>query len=314
VFMDVVPAISPSGMEKVLWVPDRDRKRWIKSNPIGYVNYASTRNGKSNGRYVKIVKTCKAWAQVHLQENLKPKSFLLEAMVDQVLDTAAKGLPRTFLGTVRALLAWLAPYAKQGLLPRVQDPSLDSNDLAESCRWTPDSLKALVFELRKSENTLLRAIEEKDKKQSIVLWREVLGTSYPESLEDEEAKLGEDDGRAVVRRLFPYDVAIRARLARTQGGETFEEYPSGGRKLEKELWIRFDIVRCNVPGSYTIKWQVTNHGREARKNPADLRHSKHPGEPTQWEVTRYKGHHFLDCEILKDGKRVALARHQVNIA
>jgi hypothetical protein len=32
VLLDVVPAISPDGIEQTLWVPDRDRKKWIKSN------------------------------------------------------------------------------------------------------------------------------------------------------------------------------------------------------------------------------------------------------------------------------------------
>ncbi len=314
VLLDVVPSISPQGMDKVLWVPDRERRKWIKSNPIGYVNHASNRNGKTGGRYVKIVKTVKAWASASVQEQLRPKSFLLEAMVDHTLATSAKGLPRTLLGTMQGLLAWLDPCAKNGTLPEVTDPSLSTNDLAKSCRWSVDSLKALVFELRKAENTLRRAIDESDKARSIKLWRDVLGSSFPESLDEEASKLGEsDEASPTKRQTFHYKVSLKAHLAKEKGAETYEEYHSGGRKLDKGTWIRFDIVNCNVPGDYKIKWQVTNHGREARQKPKDLKHHTYPGTDTQWESTKYKGHHYMDCEIWKDGKRVALTRFQVNV-
>lgn len=314
VLLDVVPTISPDGIDKTLWVPDRDRKKWIKSHPIGYVNHASDRNGKTSGRYVKIVKTVKAWARIRVQEELRPKSFLLEAMVDHTLGTSAKGLSRTLLSTMQGLLNWLDPHAKNGTLPEVTDPSLPSNDLAKSCRWSGDSLKALVFELRKAENAVRRAIDEKDKARSIKLWREALGDSFPESLDEEASKLGESDESVPTKRQsYPYKVSLRSRIAKEKEGETYEEYPSGGRKLEKGIWIKFDIVSCNVPGDYKIKWQVTNHGKEARQNPKDLRHHTYPGNVTQWESTKYKGHHYMDCEIWKDGKRVALSRFHVNV-
>jgi len=308
VYLDVVPAVTPDGIDKVLWVPDRDKSKWIKSNPIGYVEYAGDRNSETDGRYVKLVKALKWWASLHVGSEVAPKSFLLEVMTNAHVDTIASNLPRAFAGTVSGLVKWLSPYADRGELPIVSDPTLKSNDLAQTCRWSLDKLRTLVQALSKAQDLADRALRESDEENSIRLWRELFGDAYPERLSDEDT-----DNGAGEKSAYLYRVRIRARLAKTRGAEPYEVYPSGGRRLPKGLAIRFEVVECTVPGPYGIKWQVTNHGKEAR-DAEELRHHTYPGGPQQWETTKYRGHHFMDCEIWQGQKRVAAARHHVNIA
>ena len=311
VFLDVVPAIAPNGSEKPLWVPDRERQKWLQSNPVGYAIYATEKNQKTKGRYVKLVKTLKAWLTRHIQEFNRPKSYLMEVLVNKSYADTSESLPVAFHGTMRNLLEFLDPYAQKGEMPLIPDPSLQGNDLSQSCRWTLSSLKALAFDLKKSVDLSRRAIDEKDKDRSVTLWKDVLGPSYPESLSDEEAKLGENP--QVTRKEYSHDVSIRARVAKEKGGTLIEEYPSGGRRLEKGMWLKFEITKCTVPEGFEVNWLVRNHGKEARADRDGLGHNTRTKEKTQWEKTQYKGHHFMDCEILKDNKRLAVTRHRVNI-
>ena len=71
-------------------------------------------------------------------------------------------------------------------------------------------------------------------------------------------------------------------------------------------------IDAMMPKPYDITWQVINHGKEAR-DVDQLRHET-LGDSTHWEETKYRGHHFMDCLITKDGQVVAKARHVVNIA
>ncbi len=128
--------------------------------------------------------------------------------------------------------------------------------------------------------------------------------------------LEEDKGR-VASTETSY-VRIGARVGKTGSGPFTERYPSKGRPLEKDLHIQFYVESCNVSEPYGVRWEVTNFGREAERN-NDVYHDSgihHRGDPnfeTRMERTKYKGSHYMDCVILKNGHAVCRARHVVNI-
>jgi hypothetical protein len=105
---------------------------------------------------------------------------------------------------------------------------------------------------------------------------------------------------------------ISARRSPVKGGQLGQYYPSDGRPLPKNIWLRFSIEHTSVPLPYAIRWTVTNHGREATAA-HDLGHVTDPGAPAQWEQTRYHGSHLMTCELYRNGQVLARATHRVNI-
>lgn len=82
------------------------------------------------------------------------------------------------------------------------------------------------------------------------------------------------------------------------------EIKSNSTPISKGLSLRFE-AQTNVPIPYEIHWQIVNTGIEAREA-NDLRGDFHKGVieagvPIQNEHTKYKGTHWIECFIVKDG-------------
>lgn len=81
------------------------------------------------------------------------------------------------------------------------------------------------------------------------------------------------------------------------------------RAVPRDLAIRFD-ARTNAPAPYDVKWQVVNTGAEAAAaGAAQLRGGFDDGEGqsglVRWESTRYRGTHWIEAFVIKDGVCVA---------
>lgn len=90
----------------------------------------------------------------------------------------------------------------------------------------------------------------------------------------------------------------------------------GGRRLwlftrnpvDKSKWIKF-TASTNVPPPYEVFWQVVNTGTVARqagglRGGFDKGSSGMYGE-VRWEPTAYRGTHFMEAFVVKNGTLVA---------
>jgi hypothetical protein len=81
------------------------------------------------------------------------------------------------------------------------------------------------------------------------------------------------------------------------------------RAVPKDFGIRFE-ARTNAPRPYEVKWQVVNTGTEAAAaGGGQLRGGFDDGEGecglVRWESTRYRGTHWIEAFVIKDGVCVA---------
>lgn len=313
--MDVVPSVAPDGKDKLLHVPDYEQSEWIDSFPQEHINFASNKNKESDGWFVRTVKALKWWKSRNLEKDKAPKSFLLETIIAHNMNCSSSNLCEAFVGTLRNILDEYKTNRDEQTLPKVEDPGLPENDLAETCGWTVenfiyfyDELEELLFLADEANN------KDTSKEKTIELWQSVFGEEYPSSLtEDEERSIKSviESSRSLTRQKYPYFVKISAGISNKLRGLINSRYFSDGYKLPKEVWLKFSIIDTNVPHPFQIKWRVINHGREAREN-KDLGHIA-MGEKEIWRRTRYKGYHFMDCEIFQSGKVVAKNRFIVNV-
>lgn len=111
-----------------------------------------------------------------------------------------------------------------------------------------------------------------------------------------------------------YKVNIRARAWR-KGWRTLH-FANGSAAIPKDHSLKF-FAKTNVPPPFEVSWQVVNTGEEARRA-KQLRGDFYPGEGNDGlerkESTKYKGRHWIECFVIKEGLCVARsAEFVVNI-
>lgn len=92
------------------------------------------------------------------------------------------------------------------------------------------------------------------------------------------------------------------------------EYLCEKLQLLKRKSLIFKIIKNTVPVPYDIKWKVRNFGDEAQEA-GDLRGeiSSDKGFEQKKENTKYKGEHYVECYVIKDGRCVAVDKILVPI-
>jgi len=79
------------------------------------------------------------------------------------------------------------------------------------------------------------------------------------------------------------------------------------RPVPKGVRLKFK-VRTNTPRPYDVKWQVVNTGKEAadaEQLRGDFYESDESNTDVRWERTAYRGTHWVEAFIIKDGVCVA---------
>lgn len=67
-----------------------------------------------------------------------------------------------------------------------------------------------------------------------------------------------------------------------------------------------------VPEPYDIYWKVKNYGAEAERANC-LRGQIVSGTKHRSEPTAYRGHHYVEVYIVKNGRCVAINRQRVDV-
>jgi len=85
------------------------------------------------------------------------------------------------------------------------------------------------------------------------------------------------------------------------------------RSVPKGIQLKFK-VETNTPYPYVVKWQVVNTGKEAaeaKQLRGDFYESDKTNTDVRWERTAYKGTHWVEAFIVKDGICVARSGHKI---
>src|SRR6266511_1136454 len=78
--LDIVPSVLNPNVDSPLFVPDRPKGKWIKSDPVGYGMTLTRLNKEHGDKVVPLIKLIKAWRDEQMKI-CRPKSYTLEAMV-----------------------------------------------------------------------------------------------------------------------------------------------------------------------------------------------------------------------------------------
>jgi hypothetical protein len=234
--------------------------------------------------------------------------------------------PTTLKNLLADLDSWLQMYP---LMPMIEDPSCPGTSFNH--RWDQGRYETFRTKVHDYAGWVKDAFDEPDRDKSLALWQKVFGPDFkaPVSKVSEaalpalapappapaprapEEKFIQELGFRVAPR---YRATIDARVLR----HTLPGFRHGSLRemghvgLGREL--RF-TVRTDVPAPYDLFWKVRNFGRDAELVAGGLRGQIHPdqGFRSRDESTLYRGKHYIECYIVKDGVVVATDRHAVDI-
>jgi len=175
--MDVVPAHAPDGGERGVDVPDATSASWIASHPKGYLEWGTTQNRETEGRFTRIVKYLKWWRDNRLPLSARPKSIVLQTLIGKRMPRRSGSDAQALVGTLESMGQLFGPNRFFFSAPTVTNPSRPDEDLASA--WGDDAAFAFGEQLRRATTHATTALQEPREDKSAQLWQQVLGDRFP---------------------------------------------------------------------------------------------------------------------------------------
>lgn len=185
--MDIVGAVADGGLEEPLQVPDREKKNWITSDPLGYGRSLSAANAVHGEKLVPLIKLVKAWRDEQMTYR-RPKSYLLEVIVYHAVVggglTLKGGSTAENVCTLFEHVAakWEKAMDEGDRVPPVLDPQLGT---VISRGWTRSEFETFMRRVRETSSAARSAVDADTDSDAHEFWKKVFGDLWPS---EDEAK------------------------------------------------------------------------------------------------------------------------------
>lgn len=322
--IDVVPYVERHGEH---YICNRDDDEFELTNPEGFNAWLDQQNQTTGGKLIKVIRLMKYLRDY--KSTFSVKSVILNILVGGRVNSALllsdpdhyKDLPTAF----KNLLADLSAYLQANpTMPMLTDPSCPSENFNHRCDQKQyENLRNWV---KYYSDKATAAFEETDWEKSLKLWREIFGDDFgtvsTAVTKASVAHIGrarnteqslERDFNIPMRMNPQYRATLSARVLPKNGFRTYD-LQGHGNVVGKNRKIRFSLAKCNVPGPYDVYWKVRNTGEEAIS--ADCirgQIERDGGSRYRDEPTAYRGKHYVECYVVKNGVCVAVAHQNVII-
>lgn len=349
--MDVLPVIPDPEIITGVLLTDKELRNWLYSNPIGYANWFEERMeesliqedlialAKRLGRSVEEVP--RHFARTPLQRVVQ----LLKRSRDEFFASTPEQAPASILITTLAARAYAfqrdlqtALFQTVEAMPAtiekrpdgwwVENPAHRQENFADKWNTYPDRRDAFFAWLNALRESLSSSVEAVTLSAAAEELTSVLGSASVEAARDlsgkgrsSEFEAARGRGRALreqmIEEKFPVhltdSVKISCEVAEPGYANRFtRRRAQHRRRLKKSRPLRFQIVDTSVQEPFDVYWKVRNFGREAQVR-GGLRGEIVLGGRIHPERTLYRGDHYIDCYIVKNGQCVARDREWVPI-
>lgn len=183
--------------------------------------------------------------------------------------------------------------------------------------------KPFQAKAKKAYNKAVDAIAETDETKRNDLWREIFGRQFPKGTtavaESREfsSSVSYTDPEQFIEDLYPVDIRYNVNLdclVKRDGfrGVLLSHILSIGQSVPRGCSLDF-IPTTGVPEPFDVKWKVRNEGDEAKRRnclrgeiiaPNRMSGARH-------ESADFRGPHYVECYIVKDG--IVVARDRINV-
>lgn len=321
--VDVVPYLVRSdGSQVIVNYAEND---FEDTNPQGFTDWMKEKDDLANGQLRKVIRLLKYLRDY--KQTFSVPSVILTTMVGervQSWDAANRyaDTPTALANLIYDLNQWLQLYPQ---MPVLSDPSCPGTTFNH--RWDQAQYENFRSKIELYSDWVVTAYNEKDKATSLTGWQKVFGDDFeqpPGAITESGVEKSASTALAV---RAPHEEFIEEKgyelvggyFARIEGTVA----PKNGfrhgdlrvlRSVERGRSLRF-IVHTDVPEPYEVLWKVRNYGPDAEADQG-LRGQllDDPGNTrVRTENTKYRGRHYVECYVAKDGHVLATDHHSVVI-
>ena len=222
--MDIVGAVAENGIDRPLRIPDRQKKEWLESDPLGYGKNLSAENANHGEKLIPLIKLLKAWRNEQMV-NRHPKSYLLEVIVFQAVtggsvvlkgDATAANVCELFEQLDEK---WRVLMDEGDGVPRILDPQLGN---VISSGWERSHFETFMRRVREAAADARAATDADTDDLADPRWRKVFGSLWP-TPEEVEA-----EARAAATVAMPGKayVSSSGKLSRAAAPGAFLSWPT----------------------------------------------------------------------------------------
>jgi len=326
--VDVVPYVEINGLNYITNRNEGENGAYERTNPTGYSEWLDDKNRIASGNLIKVLRLLK-WLRDY-KGTFTCRSVILNALVGERIseinllnDTGYYAdIPTTLVHVLEDLVKYLKPYSTY--MPNITDPACPEIDFNH--RWDNDQYLNFREKMIYYATKARAAYDEPDRDTSLALWQELFGDDFGKapavkasallpavSASRQEMFIDATKGYPIVKTRHTVKI-----VGRTTPKNGFRSYPlpNRGNRVEKNRDIVFTVTRCTVPQPFEVYWKIKNRGEEATRANClrgEIITDSLANGMSHREPTAYRGRHYVECYIIKDGTCVAIDRQPVII-
>lgn len=298
---------------------------WRKRDPKSITKWFIESNREKEYKLRIVVRLLKMFCKSR-EAWVMPGGLVQSVLMDERFENEDR-IDEMFYQTVKSVRDRLS-YNKE-----VYNPA-DKNQSLKLIKKDDDRLQRLQDRLTKYINKLDVLFEEEcSYKQAVGAWNDFFHHSYWQEqynnaktssilersvLSNSDQEHIFDESEEFIEHSFPIDNKFQLTLEChvEQNGfriDTLINMLRQGKWLSPKKTLKFFINSNTVPKPYDIYWKVKNRGEEARRRNQMRGQIVKTNSETHTENTQFKGEHFVECYIVKNGICVAKAKIDVPI-
>ncbi len=322
--IDVVPYVERHGDH---YITNRHENKFELTNPEAYNQWLEEKNRSAGRNLIKVIRLLK-YLRDYKTRFWAPSVILNTLIGERVNDAHLLGDSKYYCDvptTLKNVLSDLDRYLQaNSVMPLISDPGCPTETFNH--RWDQAQYANFRKWIHYYSEKIEEAFAETDKAESLAIWQSVFGTGFkaPSSTDSKsvEASLSKardteeflDQTYGIPIQIDPrYKLRITSRVLPQQG---FRHYSlrTQGNKVRAGRNLRFEVERITVPAPYDVYWKVKNRGEEAvRRDCLRGQIVADGGRLRKDEPTAFRGNHYVECYVVKNGVCVAIDRQPVII-
>jgi hypothetical protein len=299
--------------------PDTYDKCWKITKPRQEMDAISDMNSRKNGNLRNLCKMVRAWKNKH---GVGIGGLLIDTLAYKFFDQTKEYDDKSYL-----YYDWLSRDFFKFL----------SEQPEQEFYFAPGSNQKVKVKhkfqrkAKKAYNLCLDAIGSEKQKNVNDKWKRVYGRPFPVNIDasiesffattDSYTGLGRfRNTEQFIEDFYRVDIRYNLKIDCEVSQNGFREHRLRDMIIHRmpllaKKKLKFFITENTTPKPHQIKWKVLNRGEEAERRD-DIRGQilDDFGYGNQYENTKFKGDHVVECYIVKDGVLVAKDRIHVPIS
>lgn len=305
-FMFEVQPVFENGDQSFSY-PDTYSDSWKITKPREEIGAVGADDILADGNLRRLCKFARAWKNRHGV-----------GMGGLLIDTLAYNFMRRYPDNRSATSATYAQMVRDFFLYLSEEEDHEFY-AAPGSRQRVRVKKKFQRKAKRAYELCTEAIDAEGQKNEYKKWRSVFGNSVPaiSSVRESLTASAFTNTEEFIEDRFPVDIRYSVSVDCTVTQDGFRPFSlrsliASARNLPPKKQLLFKIVESDVPEPFEVRWKVLNRGEVAEKRDVIRGQIIEPNRGRdRHEVTSFRGHHNVECYILKNG--VIVARDDITV-